>query len=969
VTFPPPRPPDSTPALDAHVDRLRAVWAGSVHGAAGQLGVAALLLSALIMVHVARLGTVATRTTGAAVLVVVLVVDVTLRVRRRRALSNLAGAIATMLRRADPVAAARALRALTLLERTRIDPTAGSAELAELHLARTVTAVPEGRVASSAYARASRLRGVALAVGGVSVLALAFFPLRAIEGLDVLFAEGRRAPMALLYVEDLGVTVHPPDYLHLKDRHHPRLDVEEVPYGSLVTLNGRPVHAGRRLVITDGTTEVPFVDDGNGGVTAAWPLKDTVSLRIAARLGDVWIDQGDPIELKSIPDAAPVVVVAGAPRAAKLVDEAEIPVTYEASDDHGLREVDLVLRAGAREERRVLSKLDGDTTRDAGGATLRATDRFIRASYLPIEVTVEARDNDPLTGPKWGKSAPITLVPPALGEPEAMRYAALLAARDAMIDLLAHRLGATTPTAAKDRKAFLDDESAQLDRALAVVTKALSGRYGGLGVAPRFVAFAEGQLRKIREAMKEERRAPGDAAHKKGIEATEAAVLALDRAVRTLGVRDAQRTAKRLSQVAADAADGFLSARQEADPRPGRQRADAALSVIEPSGRALTKLGTLGADLGGIVENDVKRIRRSEQANDLFHAELAARDLAARLARPNPSFAGGGGGGGGGGAEAGGGQPEPGDEAPSDAEDAFDAEQRALEELARDHSGNVEDVQQALHKASSGAESDAFLEEAKKHAAAVRDAIDRLPGDDDGAARGAREAGRQMAEALERGDAKDAVEAGRAAERALDEAQKQGADDDLVQRLTRREAARSAKDAEGKLSPEVRWAEEALSKMRKAMKDRAKLGEAAEREQRMADRAKGIEQRGRGSLPEPSTDAIRRAGGEMKEAQRALEKGDADRGLEHQREAQRLLESAQQQRDQEDQGEGKPGEKKRAGADREGGDEAGGKAPIPKADEHRGPDEFRRRVVEGLAKGQSAGLRPAIQRYAERLLR
>jgi hypothetical protein len=46
-----------------------------------------------------------------------------------------------------------------------------------------------------------------------------------------------------------------------------------------------------------------------------------------------------------------------------------------------------------------------------------------------------------------------------------------------------------------------------------------------------------------------------------------------------------------------------------------------------------------------------------------------------------------------------------------------------------------------------------------------------------------------------------------------------------------------------------------------------------------------------------------------------------------------------------------------------------GPAPIPKADDHKGPEDFRRRVMEGLKQGQSPGLKAAIKRYAEKLLR
>src|SRR5205814_4393758 len=101
---------------------------------------------------------------------------------------------------------------------------------------------------------------------------------------------------------------------------------------------------------------VPFVDDGVGGVVARWTLGDTTSLWIAGKFGGVRIRQANEQPVTSIADARPEVTVEGAPRTVRLLDEPSVPIHYEASDYHGLREVDLVLRAGRREERRVLSR-------------------------------------------------------------------------------------------------------------------------------------------------------------------------------------------------------------------------------------------------------------------------------------------------------------------------------------------------------------------------------------------------------------------------------------------------------------------------------------------------------------------------------------------------------------------------------------------------------------------------------------
>src|SRR5262249_36615153 len=158
------------------------------------------------------------------------------------------------------------------------------------------------------------------------------------------------------------------------------------------------------------------------------------------RVGRVLIPSPSVIDVTSIGDEAPVVTVEGAPRTVRLVDTPEIEVRYEATDDHGLREVHLVLRSAGREERRLLARLDGETRHDRGGHRLLPTDRFFKRAFAPVEVTVEARDNDPLLGPKWGKSAAIAVMPPVVGEPEAMRYEALARARDAFVDLAAFRI-------------------------------------------------------------------------------------------------------------------------------------------------------------------------------------------------------------------------------------------------------------------------------------------------------------------------------------------------------------------------------------------------------------------------------------------------------------------------------------------------------------------------------------------------
>src|SRR5262249_13843843 len=137
-----------------------------------------------------------------------------------------------------------------------------------------------------------------------------------------------------------------------------------------------------------------------------------------------------------------------------------------------------------------------------------------------------------------------------------------------------------------------------------------------------------------------EARAPSAATHAAVVKATERFVLVTDAVIRGLGIRDTRDASRQLADVADDLAMGASQLQNDAaDTRSrGAVRADAATLGLPAGGRAMTRLGSLGRDLGEIVEADLLRVKRARDGNDLVHAELAARDLAARLREPDPSF-------------------------------------------------------------------------------------------------------------------------------------------------------------------------------------------------------------------------------------------------------------------------------------------------------------------------------------------
>jgi hypothetical protein len=961
--------------------QLAHAWRNVTRSSRRRMAWALVGLAWVLALLFARHGTPRARLLAASTMALSAALAVGWRLLERHRLRDPGRILLGLARRVDPARADRALRALSLIDpRGEVRAQGTSPELARLHVARMLALLPSERIVERA-ARTAGMVGIAAIVVGVCVLGVTLANAWSLlEGSDVLVARHGIAPVAMRWLDDVEIVARPPEYLHESEQHDLVLSPLALPFGTLLTLRGVPVHSGRRLLLADGAIEVPFVDDGAGAVVARWPLARSTTLHVVARFGAVTIPEPDALSLRSIPDAAPVVTLEGAPRQVRLLDENEdLAIKYEATDDHGLREVHLVLRSGTREERRVLARLDGETTSSKGGQALRLRDPFLRKSHAPVEITVEAKDNDPLTGPKWGASPALTLLPPDVGEPEALRLDALRALRDAMVDTLAWRLVNEPPPVSKvagSSAAFVAADKGRLDADDVRLQAALQGTYAGVRVPGRLVAMLGAQSQKMRAAVTAELRSPAAAAHAVAVKATERFVLVLDAVIRGLGFRDTRESATQLADVADDLALGASQMQgDDGDARSrGGVRMNAAQLVLAGGGRVMLRLGSLGRDLGEIVDADLARVARARVVPDLMHAELAARDLAARLREPDPSFGSRGRAGRAGG-ESGGGRGTPGEDAQDSGDEVDEAQQAAeqdLERLAQDHASEMGNMEQALAGATSEQELKEMRDEARRHAGIIREAVRELPtvglGSDSWTSKGAaaRELAEQMAHSLEEVRPDEAVQSGRSALGSLDEAKKilqKGAwlEDPNGEEQTKLEEVRRKLDAEDK------WAEDALRQMRKRAAERARsqLEEGGEEEGKLADRARDLAQRSgdKGSLPEQAVESIEEAERAARQAGQSLKEGDADRGMEHQREAQRALEQAREELG---------GDEDPLSASLDPEDKgASSKSPvaIPNAAEHKGPEEFRRRVVRGLGQPANGALKDAVQRYAEGLLR
>lgn len=953
-----------------------------------------MLSAVLVGAHVAREGTATARIASALALAAILIAWWATGWWARRADADPARLAKKVVSVHDRSLGDKARRAVRLVAASDASHDALSAGLARVHLERLLARVRPEEIWEAGRKRSTWWRRGVVALVSVGVAATVMGPLRVVEGLDVWVAYDGRAPLSLGYVDSVICDVQPPSYLGQRSRVFMGFETTQQPVGTTLRVHARERHEGRKLVLTDGETEVPFAADGRGGVVATWTVQRDAQLRVAARFGDVVIPQRDEIVVEALEDEVPQVQVADAPRSIRLLDVQQVAVRYEASDDHGLTQVDLVLRAGGKESRRVLAKHDGSVAFDQGSVVLQRGDRFLRGAHVPVEVTVEARDNDPIGGPKWGRSAPIMLIPPAVGEAEAMRLEALRGLLDELVDLLASRLNARVPDEASEHAVFRNAQREQQERFEERVRRVVTERYGGIDVARRLQALHFGQLERMSSTVGSlcPRGAPKGTCEKSFERlqvVTGDAALALDMATRALSTRDAVRVAMRLADAAEEGAEGARLIRQPESER-GRARLDAALTVLSGGSDSLKRIGGLGGDLGEVVYIGTRRIERCMSRDDTECAEQAALHLAARLRRPHPSFSGGGGRPG---TEAGGMPGLDDGAAGAEAMEAFESRGDALEELAKEHAERIEEVRRTMSEAMNAVDMDSLRDAAREHARYVREAVRGLPtraadmSSLEGAAMVMREQAERMADALDRGSLSDADGAAQNAMKAADQARRVAdRERDLFGQPS--SLGRDVERARSELEREHQWVREQLERMRRAASERAseRLREAGRSEKELAERAKRIAQRardGHAPMPEDTVTMLEEAEKAMREAARRLDQTDGERAMSLQREAQRLLEMAGESMSEsarpQDTAERPHSESRDEATERDaskqdapegdGEDPATGPMDIPGADAFKGPEAFRRRVVEGLSEPADPSLREAVRRYAEGLLR
>jgi hypothetical protein len=938
------QPEDSLPPLEL-IGRFRAAFWDSVRPSLRRFTLVGLLTALLAAALTARLGTPLTRLTALGIVILTATFLTAWHWRKVRQLRDARRVLRQVVLPCDPEAGRRALRAIRLCERALNDTSSGSPVLAMRFVERALSAVPIEKIQSKGRRTAILFETLVLLgvlASGVMVVRNGH---RILEGCNVALSSHGRAPFHMDWLDVSGVSALPPAYLRISE--HALLFGARVsePKGTLLWIRGVPIHPAVELMLTNGSRSVAFEGNSDGELIVRWTVEQSERLYVAARLGQVLIEQGDELMVDAEIDAPPTVELENTPRTIQLRQRSRAEVFYRAKDDHGLRQVDLVLKVADREQRRELMHLDGEKLEQQGSYAISADDPLLKNTHLPVLLRIEARDDNSLVQNNWGHSDWVKLEPESPGETEASRLLALDSIRAALLDWLALRVTVDTTAAvpAQDVLAHRAFEQLRLSES-------------GPWEWPKAMALL---LTAQREQLEKATRNAATLT-----EALEQATLSVDAAQHMLAQRDATSVARSLADIADDIARSAHQGGNSEQRAAAIRRVDDAAPVLSSGGRQLANLGSLGWDLAGIIRATLNRLERARKVEDFTHIELAAEYLAARLRRPTPSAAQSSG------VESGAGVRDASRVSRSAAAGADVRIERLLMELQQlraEHQSAVELLERTLKTAEADAKIDDPRPAAKQRAERIRRLAERLPslGAEPESARSSQAVAREqafgMAEAVERLAYDEALTRGRAVRDAINEA---------MIRASREAEPGLDKNALQSLRNELEGESQVIEQALKRAKQRAtaavggQLREQGGNERQLANRARALAERrkvGNVSLPESMRNDLDKASGLMKQASDSLDRNDGELAFDHETRAQALLDQFDSHSNRASSGE--------ANGEVTHSSPALDKGIVKPTGDPQAAAAFRRRVQRGLSQEVPGELGATIRRYAEGLLR
>lgn len=868
----------------------------------------------------------------------------------------------------------------------------GSPELVLAHRAAVVSRLRAVRAAEVVPIKPLHHVGVRAAVG---VIGLAFLLVaangRTRAGLFALthpIATSREDAPTAAVIDSLDARIVFPAYLRREPVVLRGATQIEAPSGSTVEITAVPRIAAGRIELGVGDERFVMTRTSIGTFEASFLVAGDAELSVFAReqSGRI-IRDAERRALRAITDAAPSVRLL-APEGDMLIDlDTTVIVMFTASDDVGVVVADLVITtADGREHRRRVSspetgqlELFGDTVIDAAELAAEPGDH--------ISLRVEARDANDVTGPGIGRSETRTLTVASESTRRQEAIVALEALRDAALDTLAGRLEQPVMeeiAVAQARFTLLAAQTTGLIDALHRLSVEARRGEGQRSDGPIFSAMSS----RLRRSLSAERHlhepslgslAARTEADRDARAELEDDVLALTDLLTQARVEDAAEVARELDALRREIASLLRELRRA----PTDEARAALLAAIGRAEQRLTelraRLGAMGSsapsEFGNVTEETAQATQEAldsmRDALERGDEDAAAQALTA-LEQQIDSIA----------RSLGGGERSfmaehfgARDRALAEAMDALQGLEAEERELAR-HSSDARTS--AAHDAleSLGERGTAIGEQLASEAAAARATLDEISS---GRLSTSQREGHAHARQRLR-DAEDALRAGDLGEASAmaDEAEEEA--DALARDLALDammfpgrggepgEAARRAQEA-------TRAARDLRSEIDRAIPDlrhhlspesRETLRADVDRQTRTAEGAAGLAERfehgpdGEELVPD-AAGTVRQIRALMDEASTALESEDSVAAADSQAEAARRLADLRQQLEQD--------------AQQRRSDSAGGASmtelgrPVEIPEDHEGPMELRRRVLDAMGETAPTGYAESVRRYYEGLLR
>lgn len=637
-----PRPapaPSSRPALSAlelwlQPLRRRATFALALR--AGVAGIAALALSAAVggmlvgpLPHAALLG-VAWTLVASAVLVALW--------QPIEEIAALRGAgIARVLAPTDPHLAAATRSAFALAV---APPEGASAALVAAHQRSVHDRL--GAIRPAAVVRIGRELGrvlpwAALALVLASVLALASGRARAgVFALVHPLATSRADAPTASIVDALDARIVYPTYLDRAPLRVPAATRIDAPIGSTVELRIVPRVVARRVELGVGVQSLGATRSGDS-FSVSFLVREDVPLTVTVtdREGRA-VRDAERRAVHAIVDPVPSVHLL-APESDGVVDpDDSILLAYDASDDLGVADAELVITPPDGRERR--RRLEITPSAQVSGDTFLAVRDLGAEPGDQVALRVEARDANDVTGPGVGRSETRTIIVASESTRRQEAIEDLEAVRDAALVALADRLELPVPEAEPAAITRFATGSAQLTALIAALGRlSFSAR---VGEAPRTDApLYAAMVTRLRRALAAERR--GIEPRLSGLEARVAAdrgvqseleddVLSLTDLLARARVEDAAEIARELEALRREIA----SLLRELERAPSDEARAALMTAIGRAEQRLAELRARLASMGSSAPSEFGNVteqeaQQTQAALDAMREGLLAGDLGA----------------------------------------------------------------------------------------------------------------------------------------------------------------------------------------------------------------------------------------------------------------------------------------------------------------------------------------------------